>query len=73
MAKTSSDKYPAHAYPNARAFKSEKRKQLREVLRAMEQLRSGCAYFPNGHQPVVAIKDQLEALAKELSAKEWGR
>jgi hypothetical protein len=65
--------YPTHAYPDARTFKAEKRRHLREVKRAVDQLRLGCAYFPGGSHRVDAISDQIEELQRELSAKEWGR
>lgn len=73
MRNKTSTQYPTHAYANARAFKAEKRKHLLELKRAVNQLRSGCAYFQSGTSRVAAIEEQVKALSKELSAKEWGR
>lgn len=56
-----------------RLWKALKRRQLRTLDRALDDLRMGCAYFPGGAQRVEAISDQVKALRAELSAKEWGR
>lgn len=65
--------YPDHAFPNARAFKAEKRRHLRVLKRALDDLRMGCAYFPSGTIHVERIAHEIEELTRELSAKEWGR
>lgn len=50
-------KIPDHVLHNtktytAREFKAQKRKQVREVLRALDELRTGCAYLPGGPREV---------------------
>lgn len=73
MAKTSS-KYPAHAYPDAHSFRSQKRRELRELEKAADKLRSGCAYFGQaGFEAMHSIMDRIELLKRKLSVKEWGR
>lgn len=73
MAKTST-KYPAHAYPNVHAFRSEKRRDLRELRKAAEKLREGSAYFSQaGYEAVNAILDRITFLTDQLSVKQWGR
>jgi hypothetical protein len=72
MAKTSV-KYPTHAFPNAHAFRSEKRRHLRALRKALGQLRTGCAYFPDGGESVALMIDRTVLLAQQLSVKEWGR
>lgn len=60
-------------YGSARAFRSRKRKALREIERALSELRLGSAYFPHGSRGVSNIEYELKILAKELSIKNWGR
>lgn len=72
MAKAS-DKYPAHAFPSAHAFRSEKRRQLRVVRKALEDLRTGCAYFPDGGDAVKLMGQSVDLLTQQLSVKRWGR
>ena len=60
----SSTKYPAHAYPSARAFKAKKRADLRAFVKAYDELRMGCAYFPNGDGEMGCIHEAFESLEK---------
>lgn len=61
-------------YGSSRAYKKTKRKQLRILKRALDDLRMGCAYFPvSGASLVKVISQQVETLEWELSAKAWGR
>lgn len=69
-----SAKYPAHAYPDAHSFRSEKRRNLRELEKAAKKMREGCAYFGQaGYEATNAIMDRIELLKTKLSVKEWGR
>lgn len=71
-----SNKIPPHIiteYGSARAFRSEKRKLVKEVQRVFEELRRGCAFFPNGARGIDAIHYEMEILKRELSVKNWGR
>ena len=61
-------------YPDgARGFKKEKRWQLRLLLKALDNLREGSAYFPSGTKHIFEIESACEELQDELSAKRWGR
>jgi hypothetical protein len=61
-------------YGSSRAFKAAKRKQLRILKRALNDLRMGCAYFPvSGSSLVQVIDQQVRTLEWELAAKNWGR
>jgi hypothetical protein len=56
-----------------RLWKALKRRQLRALDKAVDDLRMGCAYFPDGAQRVETISKEVAALRRELSAMEWGR
>ena len=56
-----------------RGFKQTKRKNLRALRRALNDLRMVCAYFPEGATRVDVIDQQIKALEWELSLKSWGR
>lgn len=60
-------------YGSARAFRARKRKALRELQRALNDLRLGCGYFPNGSRGVDNIDYEIQILTRELSVKNWGR
>ena len=69
-------KVPPHivkVYGSPHAFRSEKRKQLRQLKRLLWDLRGGCAYFPSGAGPIDTMQSQLDFLLKDLSVKSWGR
>lgn len=71
-----SEKLPDHVieqYGSARAFRTRKRKALRDLERALGELRLGSAYFPNGSRGVSNIEYEARILAQELSVKNWGR
>ena len=58
----------------ARGFRTAKRRQLRALVKALEELRLGCAYFPdNGIRAVEAIAKQAKDLRRSLSIESWGR
>jgi hypothetical protein len=65
--------YPDHAFPSPHAFRAEKRRHLRAVRKALEALRMGCAYMPDGGEMVGLMIDRADLLAQRLSVKEWGR
>ena len=60
-------------YGTARLFKRDKRREVRELARALDQLQIGCAWLPSGTTHPDAIQRHLNALKDELSAKNWGR
>ena len=64
--------YPKHAYKSVRAFKAEKRADMRAALRAIDQLRMGCFYVPGGHQIIEAMR-LLEQARYQMRADKWGR
>lgn len=57
----------------ARGFRAEKRRQLAAVKKAVEELRTGCAFFPCAEHPVNKIDEQLCILTAALSVKNWGK
>lgn len=66
--------FPRHAYATAHEFRSEKRKQVRAAIKALEELRMGCAYHPDsGGFPVPHLCAQLELLKDAMSVKRWGK
>lgn len=57
-----------------RQWKAHKRKQLQAVIRAVDELRCGCVYFPFDGQHLVGNLDSDSQQLKELlSVKNWGR
>ena len=58
---------------SARNFREDKRRLVREMAQTLDELRVGCAYFPNGSRGVENIMYELEILKRELSIKSWGR
>lgn len=70
------DKLPEHVvkqYGSSRAFRAKKRRLVKDMRRLLSDLRLGCAYFPSGARGVENIDYELKILARELSAKSWGR
>lgn len=66
--------YPRNAYKTAHEFRSEKRKEVRQALKALEQLRLGCAYLPDsGSWNVPHIIAAVELLKDAMTVKRWGR
>ena len=72
--KTKKVSYPTHAYATAHEFRSEKRRQVRAALKALDELRMGCAYHPDsGGFPVPHLIAQLELLKDAMTVKRWGK
>lgn len=57
----------------ASGFRKSKRDLVRKMRKLLAELRLGCAYFPSGTKLPEEIGQRLDALANELSVKEWGR
>lgn len=57
----------------AHGFRADKRAIVREMRALLDELRTGCAYFPTGSGPVERIAKELAALKAALSVKAWGR
>ncbi|WP_373093033.1 hypothetical protein [Zhongshania sp.] len=55
-----------------RKWKSSKRKQAREARRAIDELRQGCAYFPNGNTDVGKATEAVDRIIADISVKNWG-
>ena len=73
---------PSNNFPDwlkpKREFKAKKRAEIRAALKAIDDLRGGCAYMPTvgrftSPQIVEDIARQLKELAEACSEKEWGR
>ena len=56
----------------SRKFKSLKRKQLREVFKAMDDLRLACAHFPNSTTDFDAANKALNSIKHDISVNNWG-
>jgi hypothetical protein len=67
------DPFVAKQYGGAHGFRAAKRAELRTMRSALELLRSGCAYLPNGSEKVMQISRLLTELQDECSVKNWGR
>ena len=67
-------RYVSEKYFNgARDFKSEKRQQLKVLLKALDDFRCGCAYLPSGSRDVQRIAEILQRVQSDISTKNWGR
>lgn len=67
-------KYMLDAYGSRRAFKQAKRKQIRDLRKAIIELRSGCAYMPKGaYEAIKLINSEVDYITSEASLKKWGR
>ena len=65
--------FVARQYGGRRAFRALKRGQLKLLIKAYGDLRTGCAYFPSGHGPMQRINELLVDLERDLSVENWGR
>ena len=55
-----------------RDYKQRKRREFRELLKAVDTFRTGCAWIP-AHNVFVDATKKLEKIRVALSIKEWGR
>jgi len=55
-----------------REFKSRKRKELREIKRALDKYYQGCAYCPGYENEITQIRNLLKKLEELQSIKQWG-
>lgn len=66
--------YPDWAYKTKRAFKQQKREDLRQLIRALNQYRLGCAHTGvEAYKALERIERDVEIIKKAISVKEWGR
>lgn len=49
-----------------------KRAELRELIKALDVFRLGCAYTP-AYADVLAIEKALSSAKQKMSLREWGR
>ena len=70
----SNDNWPywSFEYNNAREFRAKKREEVREALKALDELRIACVYTPAQDQILNAIKN-LEDAKYLMSVKQWKR
>lgn len=64
--------YMLKKYGTARNYKKEKRRQLREVKRALNSFRFGMAYCP-AYKEVERAIDEIDAALEKVSVQNWGR
>lgn len=64
--------YWSKEYKSARHFRSIKRKQVRTVLKAIDDLRVGCAYTP-AQDHIDLAEHHLEEARDRMRVKEWKR
>lgn len=62
-----------HYAGGASGFRKSKRDLVRQMRKLLSELKFGCAYLPSGTKLPDEIGQRLDALANELSVKEWGR
>ncbi|MCK5128148.1 MAG: hypothetical protein KAR42_17970 [candidate division Zixibacteria bacterium] len=55
-----------------REFKSHKRKELREIKKALDKYHQGCAYCPGYENEIKELGKILKKLEELQSIKEWG-
>ena len=55
-----------------RDFRTLKRRQIKTLLSALNELRIGCVYLP-GYRHIGQLADKVKQLHGLLSAKKWGR
>ena len=66
--------YPYWAYKTKRDFKQQKRKDLRQLIRALNQYRLGCAFTGDAAcNAFDRINKDIEIIKKAIAVKEWGR
>ena len=69
-------KMPKHIlcqFGTSRAFKVQKRLELRVLLHALKTFRMGCAYVPDGVACAGEIESTLRRLSRHMSVEVWGR
>ena len=65
--------WPEHAgYTSGRDFRSQKRYEVRIALKAIDDLRLGCAYTP-AYEQIVEANKHLELAKALLSVERWKR
>lgn len=57
---------------SGRKFRAQKRKEVRDALKALYKLRFACAYTPAAFFIVNAIQN-LESAKERMSVKQWKR
>lgn len=67
-------KWPKYSekYENARDFRANKRREVREALLAVNELRFGCVYTP-AHEHIISAAKHLEAAKSLMSIERWKR
>lgn len=60
-------------YGTSRAFKAQKRRDLRALFKAFGDFRRGCAFVPGSHEPVREIEKALVRLYNGARVANWGR
>ena len=55
----------------SREFRSIKRRELREVIKAIDELRVGCYYLPDGGDAVDKMDKIAKDLKVQLQVKNW--
>lgn len=68
---------PKHVLKNSkcktsREWKSLKRKQARAAKKAIGELRSGCAYFPNDSNDVEEAANAVDRVIEDISIDNFG-
>lgn len=57
---------------SSREWKEQKRAELREAFKALDDVYLGCAYTPAYHH-LKQARDLLESAKDTMSQREWGR
>ena len=66
--------YMLRLYGSRRAFKQEKRRQTKDLVKAFRSLYSGSAYLPADASRLISkMHRDIDELQSLVSLKEWGR
>lgn len=60
-------------HDGSHGFRKSKRRSIRAILRQIDFLCLGCAYFPNGNKDVDILRRAAERIKEDVSVKKWGR
>ena len=57
----------------ASEFRKSKRHAIRSIIRQINFLRLGCAYFPSGEKDVDVMASAADRIKSDVSTRRWGK
>lgn len=70
---TNGKNYPHWAYDSMHDFRKTKRAEVKQLVKALNDVRFGCAYIPGAQSAINTLAQASEELKRLVSVKEWGR